>query len=92
MRIINLRPAGDPVGQSRMVARFDCQVTEHLRLNNLALCRHGDGFRVWPPKSLGVNSAYLHPTLAGQIATAAADEFYATNGGLKPDDYFRHAG
>lgn len=92
MRILNMRPVPDPTGTAHVVARFDCQITDELRVNNFALVRHREGFRVWPAKSMGVNSAYLHPTLASRVREAAADEFYAITGGLTPHDRFRNVG
>jgi hypothetical protein len=86
MRILNMRPAPDPTGTAHIVARFDCQMTDELRVNNFALVRHREGFRVWPAKSLGVNSAYLHPTLAARVREAATKRFNELTGGLTPHD------
>lgn len=69
MHITNLRrmPAG-----SRALAHFDLQLTEHVRLYDLAIKRGSNGgLRVWAPHSGARHVASFSPDLAIEITRAA---------------------
>lgn len=80
MEITNLTPDGyRSAGGAVTLARFDVQVTEHLRLCNLGLQRRPDGkFRTVAPNAFGKRSVTMHPTFADQITKAALSELEAS--------------
>lgn len=69
MRILSIRPTAGP----KVLAYFDLEVSEHLRIFNLMLRRGGDGkVRTIAPNACGKHAASFHPELAEQISQAAA--------------------
>lgn len=69
MEILAIRPAA-PGGD--VVARFDVELPDRLRLFGLTLKRARDGsLRVWAPNCAGRHAASFHPALATEIAQAA---------------------
>ncbi|PRH85352.1 hypothetical protein C5L14_23210 [Labrys okinawensis] len=68
MHILNIRPSYEP----GVVARFDIEITEHLRLFGLMLTRNQDGkMRTYAPNACGRKAATFHPVLATRITDAA---------------------
>jgi hypothetical protein len=77
MRILGFRPTAGP----RLVAYFDVEVANDLRIYNMELRRAADGqLRSYAPKVCGKHAASFHPSLATQITRAAE----AVLRGLKP--------
>lgn len=68
LRILSIRPEAG----TSMCARFDLEVTPHLRIFNLVLRRISGGqYRSYAPNACGKHSASFHPDLAEKITTAA---------------------
>lgn len=68
MKIMSIRPLEGPGA----VARFDVELSEHLRLFSLNLRRTPDGrWRTYAANSCGKHVVSFHPTLADQITRAA---------------------
>lgn len=68
MRVLSIWPEAG----SSACARFDLEVTPHLRLYNLLLRQVSGGqYRSYAPNACGKHSASFHPDLAEQITTAA---------------------
>jgi hypothetical protein len=63
-------------GAGATVARFDIELSEHVRLYNMRLvpARQG-GYRVYPPSAFGSNVATFSPALTARIATLAVAAF-----------------
>ena len=81
MRILSIRPAAG----TKVVAHFDVEVDEHLRVFNMELRRMPDGqWRSFAPKSSGKHAASFHPDLATEITRAAA----AALKGMQPNVKF----
>lgn len=68
MKIIAIRRLQTPGAE----ARFDVEISEHLRLFGLSLRRNAGGqMRTVAPHSCGRHVASFHPVLAQQITEAA---------------------
>lgn len=81
MRILSIRPAAG----TKVVAHFDIEVDDHLRVFNMELRQMPDGqMRSFAPKSSGKHAASFHPHLATEITSAAA----AALKGLQPNAKF----
>ncbi|MCK5932082.1 MAG: hypothetical protein KAG89_07900 [Fulvimarina manganoxydans] len=71
MKILAVRPAPRSAS-GRVLAFFDVEIGEHLRLYNLALRRTPDGrLRTVAPRTDGKHCATFHPDLANDISAAA---------------------
>lgn len=80
MKILSVRPAAGPI----VLAHFDLEVSEQLRIYNLALRRTPDGrLRTIAPNAAGKHAATFHPDLAEKISRAAA----AALGGLAAHEF-----
>jgi hypothetical protein len=83
LRILSIRPAAG----TKVVAHFDVEVDEHLRMFNLELRQMPDGqLRSFAPKSSGKHAASFHPSLATEITRAAAVALK----GMQPDGTTRN--
>lgn len=70
MRVVQLRPTGRATG---VVALFDLEVSNQLRLCSVELTRYPDGrMRSFAPRCRGRHAASFHPELASEITSAAA--------------------
>lgn len=68
MRILSIRSL---VGTGA-IARFDIELSEHVRLYSLVLRKTPDGrLRTYAPNSCGKHVASFHPIIAKQITEAA---------------------
>ena len=68
MRILGFRPTAGP----RLLAYFDVEVADNLRIYNLELRRTAGGtLRSYAPKVCGKHAATFHPSLATEITRAA---------------------
>lgn len=68
MKILAIRRPQAPGAE----ARFDLEISEHLRLFGLQLKRGADGsYRTYAGRVCGKRAASFHPVLAEQITRAA---------------------
>jgi hypothetical protein len=68
MHILSIRRSYAP----SEIALFDIEITEHLRLFNVALTRNSAGeLRSFAPDARGKRAATFHPTLGRMITDAA---------------------
>ncbi|CAN7501480.1 hypothetical protein [Mesorhizobium caraganae] len=75
MKVLNIRR----LQGSGAIARFDIEITEHLRLFSLNLKKTADGrIRAFAPHAIGRHTASFHPVLAQQITEAAVAALGAT--------------
>ncbi len=71
MKILEIRPEPNGSGGS-VVASFDIELSDHLRLFHMILRRTPDGrMRSFAPNAFGKHAATFHPALAEQITEAA---------------------
>jgi hypothetical protein len=82
MRILSIRSLEGPGA----IARFDVELSEHVRLYSLLLRKSPDGrMRTYAPNSCGKHVASFHPIIAKQITDAAV----AALGGGTAHDHHR---
>lgn len=75
MKILSIRPLPHG-GGDRNLARFDIEVSEHLRLYGLLLRQFPDGTRrIASPTANGRHMATFHPALAAEITDFASSAF-----------------
>lgn len=83
MKILGFRPTAGP----RLVAYFDVEVADNLRIYNMELRRTSSGqLRSYAPKAGGKHAATFHPSLATEITRAAE----AVLKGQQPHDRSSH--
>ncbi len=80
MKILEIRPEQ---GAGSIVARFDAEVTPHIRLYNLKLIEGPRGRRVHAPQAFGTNVATFHPSLAEELTRAASAALVSENAGAR---------
>ncbi|MER8743864.1 hypothetical protein NKH54_12340 [Mesorhizobium sp. M1004] len=81
MQILSIRP--EPPGAGSVVARFDLELSDQLRMFGLRLVKKPDGHRaIYAPNSGGVRVVTFGATLVQEIANAAE----AAIRGLLPHD------
>ncbi|MEO4000332.1 hypothetical protein [Mesorhizobium sp. CAU 1732] len=68
-RVLAIRPAPD--GAGKVLATFDVEIGDHLRIYNLQLRQSPAGLRTIAPNACGKHAATFHPVLAEQITKAA---------------------
>jgi hypothetical protein len=68
-RILAIHPA--PPGVGNVVARFDVEIDDHLRIYNLQLRHTPAGLRTIAPNARGKHAVTFHPILADKITKAA---------------------
>ncbi|MER9392216.1 MULTISPECIES: hypothetical protein [unclassified Mesorhizobium] len=70
MKILSIKP--EPPGSGNVVARFDIELSDDLRLFGLRLShRSAGGHSVYAPNAMGSRCATFSYTLVDQIAAAA---------------------
>lgn len=86
MKITELRPERDR-GSGSVIARFDLQVTEGLRIFGLQLRQRADGsYRIAAPNLSGRHVATFTPPVAIEITAAAVAAYF---GGPHAHDHAR---
>lgn len=81
MHILSIRP--EPPGAGSVVARFDLELSDQLRMFGLRLIKKPDGHRaIYAPNSGGVRVVTFGAALVQEIANAAE----AAIEGLSPND------
>ncbi len=81
VKIIDIWPMRDG---SSSIARFDLQLTEHVKIFGLCLKRNEAGrMRIFAPKSGGRHAASFHPEISDKITAAAIAAFEAKANGRR---------
>lgn len=78
MKILEIRPEQ---GAGSTVARFDAELSPHIRMYNLKLIEGPRGRRVHAPQAFGTNVATFHPALAEDLTRAASAALESVNAG-----------
>ena len=87
MKILSIRPLPHGGGEKNL-ARFDVEISEHLRLYGLLLRQWPDGTRrIAAPQANGRHMATFHSALAAEITDFASSAFE----GLNANEHFRAA-
>jgi hypothetical protein len=82
MQILAIRPE---TGRGSTLARFDAQVSEHIRMFNMRLVEGPRGRRIYAASALGANSATFAPALADDIKRAASAAYDRAKADIRDD-------